>query len=352
MDKKIKRIIYALVLIVAFIMPVAIVAMNQASIMVLPTQAMPYKGFTNSANCAIDTTNSKVTNLDDTDNMYGGGYKTYTVVANTSLGTASARLITSIVVEFVRTSTCYFSFTFTASTKAVAETTDPTYMRLISYANKTTASTQNVTINFKVEYAMPSTDNVDLNVTAVNAVNSTESTIDTNYDFITTLTAEPTIFFSVHSAKAGATMSILDTTFVFTGFTEHPKSNETDFYLTRTPDTELTDSWSDASYSASTGVATWAAVVTATTIRTEKFTITAYAVGTTATDVMYTDLVDYVTVENSGVGTIPGESGYGIFGLGANMDPIIIGALLISAFLLYKARTMPKSKKYSRRYRR
>lgn len=331
--RKIKIIIGAIVLILALMTPAFILMSISTPEQIIQNinPNMPVKDFNAAANCAVDTTNTKVTNVDDTDNLYGGQYKTYTLVANTSY-TGGGLKIANITVEFVIAGTTYFSFKYLNSTNVVSEVTGATYVELGTYSNKTSGNYCNITINFKVEWAMSDTDNIDVNVTVWNATNSTESTKDANYDFDTDVVSSVTNMISATSVEAGKLITFTDTVLSYEDSSagDFPLAAESDVYFVRTPATGSTDSW-NPTYTQSTGVVSLSAlsITTDSIAAVETFTLSLYNQGETSDSVLDTTYSDNINVYNTGGGHNGDQTGFnGIFGLGSNMDAIIIAAAL------------------------
>lgn len=337
MNKR-KNIVLGIILLLVM-MPVAgmLLAPTLQDNVLLPNESFsPKKDFGISADCAVDTTNTKITTatIDDTDNLYGGLYKTYTLVVNTSYaGGGSA--IDNITALFWKDSTSYFSFKYLNSTGVVSEVLGPTYVELGAYSNVTSGNYVNLTINFKVEWAMPTVSDVDLNITVWNAVNSTTSKKDANYDFISTLTMTPTSFINLLSTKTGDTIPIADTTIVYqdSGGDNYPLEAQLDLYLTRVPASGGVNSWSPSSYTEGTGVAVWADVTAGSIAQRETFTISAYPDGTTTGDLFDTTYTDSLELTNAGGRVYESVTGDWM------SDPnawFMIGLVVVAGYFIYQ----------------
>ena len=144
-----KRVFMVMMFLTLLMLPTFLTFMSNRDVMVEPSNIEnPIRDFMIAASPTVDTTNSQVTNLDDTDNLYGGGYKTYILVANCS-DTDGGTTITKITVAFGS----YFSFEW-LNTSIVTELTGASKVRLGTYSNVTAGNDVDLTINFKVEWAM------------------------------------------------------------------------------------------------------------------------------------------------------------------------------------------------------
>jgi hypothetical protein len=308
---------------------------NQASILE-NTPFAPERSFAVAADCAIDTTSTSITNLDDTDNLYGGQYKTYIMVVNTSYaGTGTA--IDNITVSFYKASTEYFSFVYDNDTEVVTESVGASYVELGTYSNVTTGNFCNLTINFKVEWAMTDVNDVDLNITAWNGDNSTSSQKDYNLDFDTDLAiASAGAICSTTAIGTGGTINVASLTVYYedSGGDNYPLAAETDIWLTRTPATGGTDSW-QLTLAATTGVTTATTVTAGHIAQIETFTLNAYNQGTTTGDLMGASTTDTVSVSNSGGGgSVPGQSAFGDF-LSNPVSLFGIGLICLVGYVMF-----------------
>jgi len=298
---------------------------------VLDTPLELNKSYASSADCVITAGDSGVTNADDTDNLYGGAYRAYTVTANCSYGTRGAD-IDNITVSFYKGAIEYFSFVYDNDTETATEDVGASFVTIGTVSNVTTGIYANITIAFEVEWAMTDVDDVDLNITAWNGVNSTSTQKNADYDFDTDLVMTPTSFISLVSTKVNDPIAIATTTISYedSGGDNYPLDAETDFVLTRTPATGA-DSWNPSSYTDGTGVAVWITVTAGYIAQQETFTMTAYTQGTTTTNLYGTTYTDSVSLTNSG-GAVH-EPDVGIAGIPPQYIFLGIGA---GVFLWYR----------------
>jgi len=298
------------------------------------TPFSPEKTYAVAADCAVTTADSGVTNADDTDNLYGGGYRSYIVTANCSFGTRGSD-IDNITISFYKGATEYFAFVYDNDTETATESVGTTYARIGTVSNVTSAEYANITIAFKVEWAMTDVDDVDLNITAWNGDNSTSAQKNADYDFDTDLTLASTDFMSTSYVAAGGAITFNSPVVSYedSGGNNYPLANETDFLITRTPPTGSTDSWSESTYTDSTGVCTFAAITAGHIAQTETYTFTTYTQDGTTTNLFGSAKTDTVGVSNRGGG---GDNNGGAVPIEWNSQTLLVlGVIGFGGYLFY-----------------
>jgi len=314
------------------------------------TPLSPNKSYEMSASSVLTAADTVVTNLDDTDNLYGGAYRSYTLVVNCSDADGVAD-IKNVTVSFGG----YFSFRWSNFTGLVTVVNGSTYITKGTSSNTTTASgdTLNLTIAFEVEWAMTDVDNVDITWQIWDDGALVKGTLDKNYDIDTDLTVDTTDFVTT-GAKTSETLILRDTVISYedSGGNNYPLAAETDFLMTRTPATGGTDSWSEASYSDSTGIATWASVSAGYIAQQETFTLTTYTQSTTTTNLFGEAKTDVITIANSGGGGGDDDSAVDLLDLNtlAMIGLVGIGGYLV--YTLFFTGTKSKSKGRSKSKRK
>ncbi|MHA1220982.1 MAG: hypothetical protein ACTSQB_04545 [Candidatus Heimdallarchaeota archaeon] len=353
MNKKQKMILGVMILLVMSPL-VGMVMLDQVPLEAGMLEISPDKSYAMSADCVVTAADSGVTNADDTDNLYGGGYRSYVVTANCSFGTRGSD-IDNITISFYKATTEYFSFVYDNDTETATESVGTSFVRIGTVSNVTSGVFANITVAFKVEWAMTDVDDVDLNITAWNGDNATSAQVNGNYDFDTDLTLASTDFVQTTSIGAGGSI-IFNSAIVSyedSGGNNYPAANETDFLITRTPSTGSTDSWTESSYAGATGIAIFATITAGHIAQLETFTFTTYTQDGTTTNLFGAAKTDKVDVMNSGGGGsegVPGQSAFGDF-FADPQSMLLVGIVIVGGYLAYdlflkeKPRSRGSSKK-------
>jgi len=298
MDKKRKFMIGTLML-VLLAMPFALSMLNYQSTTLESLSAEPIKTF--GLSTITVPTSAVVTNVDDTDNLYCGGYKDYIMTVNIT-DDAQSSDIANVTIIFKGT-TELASFQWVNTTNAWAECTGTSYIRLTTGTNTTHATEFDVTITFKLEWAFPDTDDVDI-VTQVYDIDGTEvnDTANVDYDFDSDLTLASDVFFTYAEGGQNELMAVNTLTYSYedSGGDNYPLAAETDFWVSRTARVgSPIEYFEAASYVDGTGVATWNPILATDMEHTDTFTL--YAVssgdggaGTSLMDSAHTDTISII----------------------------------------------------------
>lgn len=272
----------------------------------------PIKTYGLSADPSVGTA-AICTNIDDTDNMYGGRYKTYLITANIT-DSDSAQDIANVTIIFVGSSELA-SMQWVNTSNVWAEVAGSTYIAGTG-VNTTHANDFDVTLSIEIEWAFPDTDDVDITV-QVYATDGSEvnDTANVNYDIDTDLTLASTEFITKATEPGGDLMAVNTLTYSYEDSVagKFPLAAQTDFWVTRSASTAgavvyAAMSWESTGYVDSTGVATFAAILSkGGGEHTESFNLfaVAQAAGSAGTTLMGSTQTDTVSVEYAGVD--PGE---------------------------------------------
>jgi hypothetical protein len=302
MNKR-KTIVLGLVLLLVIMPMVGVMMAPPVETSILNnTPFSPIKDYGISADPTIKAV-PVITNADDTDNLYGGNYKAYTITVSITQAVGVAG-IGEVIVTFNTTTDIICGMQYDNVTHAWTEyATNPTYITGTG-TNITDANDFNATLTVYIDWTFPDTDNVYLWVKVWNATGTGSVTDQSTgtYDIDTELTMTPVSFIGLISTSVNDPIAIASTTISYadSGGDNYPLGAQTDFLLVRTPATGGTDSWSEVSYSDSTGIATWATVTAGYIAQKETFTMYAYKQGTTTTNLFYTSFTDSLELTNSG----------------------------------------------------
>jgi len=277
MDKKRKFMIGTLMM-VLLAMPFALSMLNYQTTTLESLSAEPIRNFGLST-ITVDTS-AVVTNVDDTDNLYCGGYKDYIMTVNISDDGQSSDIANCTII--FKGTTELASFQWTNVTNAWNELTGTDYIRLTSGTNTTHATEFFVTITFKLEWAFPDTDDIDI-VTSVGDIDASivNDTANVDYDFDSDLTLASDIFFTYAEEGQNELMAVNTLTYSYedSGGDNYPLDAETDFWVSRTARVgSPIEYFAVASYVDGTGVATWNSILSTGGEHTDTFTL--YAVST------------------------------------------------------------------------
>lgn len=309
MGKK-KKIVLALLFLVLFVGPIALALLNTGGpVAMVDGPDDPIKRFLGAADPTVDTA-AQVTNLDDSDNLYCGGYKDYIMTVDLDDADGSED-IANVTIIFKGT-TEFASFQWINTSNTWAELTGASYLRLTTGTNTTHATEMNITITFKLEWACPDLDDVDI-VTQVYATDGTEvnDTANVNYDFDSDLTLASSTFFTYAKVEQNSPMALNTLTYSYedSGGDNYPLAAETDFWVSRaavTAENVEAGYFESASYSDSTGIANFGDIRASATGAGHDETWTLYAVtqsgGSGGTDLMGTTQTDTVEVTDSSPG--------------------------------------------------
>jgi hypothetical protein len=245
--------------------------------------------------------------------MLAGAYETYYLVLNVSDADDAIEIL-NVTAEFVvsaalGTSKFGFLAVTTGVTVAVTElSTGASNVRLIAGStNVTTATTQNITIPFKLEWALGSVTDLDINVTVYEAAASSELTKNTNIDVIGTLDLSDTTMFTLAEYKTGEAFGTIGLTYHYTGLTTiYPLAAETDFYVSMAAVTAEgigARAWVSTAYAEGTGIASFNDIIAPESNTIQTLTFTEYAVvqagGYTGTDLVSGTHTDTVIINPS-----------------------------------------------------
>jgi len=299
MDRKRKFMICGIVL-VLLAMPFALSMLNYQTTTLEGLSAEPIRNF--GLSTITVPTSAVVTNLDDTDNLYCGGYKDYIMTVNIT-DDAQSSDIANVTIIFTAAAGEFASFQWLNTTNVWAELTGTDYLRLTTGTNTTDALKMDVTITFKLEWACPDTNDVDI-VTSVGDIDKSivNDTAGVTYDFDSDLTLASDVFFTYAEEGQNELMAVNTLTYSYEDSLgdNYPLAAETDFWVSRTARVgSLAAYFEAASYVDGTGVATWNPILSTGGEHTDTFTL--YAVtqaggssGTTLMDSTHTDTISVI----------------------------------------------------------
>lgn len=295
------------VVLVLLAMPFALNMLNYQTTFVEDFIAKPIRNYGLSADPVNTIADCKITNMDDTDNLYGGAYKQYIMTLNVSDADTSAT-IANVTATFTGAAASFLwlnTTTYDGTTGCVTQPTGNSILTLVSSTNTTTTSgnTLNITITFEVEWGMADLDNVNLVVLTYDDTGGTDTDTKSAYcDFDTDLTLASDIFFTYAEVQQRAHIPLNTLTYSYedSGGDNYPLAAETDFWVSKAASPGYAIGYYEAaSYVDSTGVATWSSMVSTGTDLTDTFTL--YAVsqsggssGTSLMDSIHTDTIDVV----------------------------------------------------------
>jgi hypothetical protein len=330
---------------------------------------------------AISSTENNVTNPRGGDDLLCGAYETYYLILNTSDADAATQIL-NVTAEFVvsaspGTSIGGFLAVTTGATVVVTElATGAGNVRLgTGSTNATTATTQNITIPFKLEWEMGARTDVDINVTVYEAAASAESQKNANLDFVATLTLSDSTFYTYNEYLNGESYGTSSITYHYTGYTTlYPLNAETDFWVTTTAilsEGVGARSYQSSTYTEGTGVAQFTTLLAPDVNSAVTQTITMIAVdkagGAADTSLMATTNTDTVTVnpnantddrttrDDNLPGIVPPDflnSMEGFIIVGAAAVIVLGGAVYVSkqgASTKKRSRSRPKRKKTTKK---
>lgn len=326
--------------------------------------AKPTGGFQYAADPVNTIADSVITNMDDTDNLYGGAYRQYVLTLNVS-DADGANTLANVTATFGSVASFLWLNTtaYHGTTGCITQPLGSSLLTLVSSTNTTTASgnTLNITITFEVEWAMTDADNIALAVLTYSTDGGTDTDTKAAYvDFDTDVVLSSSDFVSTHSVGTSGAITFSSSVVVSyedSGGDNYPLAAETDFWATRTPATGSDDDWESTGYSDVTGIVTFDAITAGHIAQLETYTFDAYTQGSTTTTLMGSTHTDTVDVSNSGGG---GGDDDPVIG-GFTPQQMLIGVfLVIGGYLVYsiflsggksKARGRSKSKSKKKRRR-
>jgi len=261
---------------------------------------------------AVGPVANNVTNPRGGDDLLAGAYETYTLVVNASDADGFADIL-NITVAFVAsaapaTTIAGFFCDTTGAAVAVSElSTGAAKIRYVSATNVSATNDYDITILFKVEWAMGAQTDLDLNVTVYEAAASASTIKNVNLDVIATLTLSDAILFTYTEYASNEHCGTMSLTYHYTGYTTlYPLGAETDFWVTRsaiTSESIGSRSYESSSYTDSTGVAIFSTILAPDVNNIVTDTMTLFAVaqsgGASDTSLMATTNTDTCLVNPS-----------------------------------------------------
>lgn len=309
-NKKKKKIFIGLLLMVLLLMPL-MGNIGDSQVKNEISTIEPINGFKIAANPSVGTA-AICTNPDDTDNMYGGNYKTYLITANIT-DSDQASDIANVTIIF-RAITEMVSMQWINTTNAWAELAGTSAITTFigTGTNTTHANQMNITLSMQWDWTFPDTDDIDI-IIQIYATDGTEvnDTANVNYEVDTDLTVASTELFVDANVQENDNLLLNTMKYSYedSGGDNYPLAAETDFYITRTAGSGANIypavSYESASYSDSTGIATWNSPRGTSTGNEHTETWTILAVdngdGASGTTLMTSTKTDTVII-NSGAG--------------------------------------------------
>ena len=300
-------------MLVLLAMPLALSMLNYQPTTLEDFSARPIKDFGLSASPVNTIGDCKITNFDDTDNLYGGAYSQYVMTLNVSDAEGSGT-VANVTAEFTGAGASFLwlnTTTYHATTGCVTQPTGDTLLTLVSSTNTTTGAglTLNITITFEVEWAMADADGVALNVTTWDDSGASDTDSKVDYvDFDTDLTLASDVFFTYTEEGQGDLMTLNTLTYSYenSGGDNYPLAAETDFWVSRAARAGWAiEYYEAASYAQSTGIATWTPMRATDNEHTDTFTL--YAVnqdgGGADTSLMESAHTDTINIIEGSPGT-------------------------------------------------
>ena len=293
-------------MLVLLAMPLALSMLNYQTTNLEDFSARPIKDFGLSADPVNNIADCVITNMDDTDNLYGGAYRAYIMTLNVSDAEGSGT-VANVTATFGSVASFLWKNTTTyhATTGCITQPLGSTLLTLVSSTNTTTGAglTLNITITFEVEWAMTDADGVDLVVLTYDDLAASDTDTKSAYvDFDTDLTLASDVFFTYTEEQQGDIMTLNTLTYSYenSGGDNYPLAAETDFWVSRAARAGWAiEYYEAASYAEATGIASWTPMRATDNEHTDTFTL--YAVnqagGSADTSLMeaaHTDTIDIV----------------------------------------------------------
>lgn len=321
-----KKIIAIAIVLFMMVIPASLMFMPTGIADVESADINPVKGFELSAAPAMGSV--AIALAETNDKLCGGALREYTMVVH--LDVTNGTDCINATMTFGSLFEVYWNNTLALP----EESSSATGVTLGTLANTTWSgdpTTLNFTIPVTFAWTVTDADNIGLVWEMYDLLAGKGSgTEATTYDVVSTLTIASSNFIAVSDYGTGKMIVVSDIVFSFTGTDgdAHPLDAQTDFYITRSPSSGMSDSWNPSSYVDGTGTAVWADIIAGSVPLVETFTVAAYTQGGTTTDLMSTTYSDTVTLTHDGGGADPPV----FTGLSPNTMVIIIIVVVIGLF--------------------
>jgi hypothetical protein len=298
-----KKIIAIAIVLFMMVIPASLMFMPTGIADVESANINPIRGFELSV--APDMGSVAVALAETNDKLCGGALREYTMVVH--LDVTNGTDCINATMTFGSLFEVYWNNTLALP----EESSSATGVTLGTLANTTWSgdpTTLNFTIPVTFAWTVTDADNIGLVWEMYDLLAGKGSgTEATTYDVVSTLTIATADFISLSDYGTGKMIVVSNIVFSYTGTdgNAHPLDAQTDFYITRSPSSGVTDSWNPSSYVDGTGVSVWADIIAGSVSLVETFTVAAYTQGGTTTDLMSTTYSDTVTLTHDGGGEDP-----------------------------------------------